>query len=95
MDLSEFSWLMPLACGFFPILLLLLDRQNKRINQLEKQVAQLAELQNLIPHGDAVLTPEIYNAIRTDNKLKAMRLYQELTGANIKQATEWLDGVSK
>ncbi|WP_440904341.1 hypothetical protein ACMZOO_16210 [Catenovulum sp. SX2] len=95
MDSTEFTWLLPLACGFLPVLLLLLDRQNKRISQLEKQVAQLAQLQNLIPHGDAVLTPEIFNAVRSDNKLKAMRLYRELTGANQQQASDWLEALNK
>lgn len=95
MDFAELGWLLPVACGFVAVLVLLLDKQNKRINQLEKQVAQLAELHNLIPHGDAVLTPEIFHAIRTDNKLKAMRLYRELTGADLQQASDWLEGLNK
>lgn len=89
--------------GFFvPALIFLglylhmqLEEYRKRIRFLEVKIDALIKHTG-IEFDDTTLVPlEVHKAIKAGHRLKAIRLYRKITGADLKEASEVVDGLVK
>lgn len=87
---------------FVPALILLgfylymqIDEYRQRIRFLEVKVNALIKHAG-IDFNDTTFVPvEVHNAIKNGHRLKAIRLYREITGVDLKEATEVVDVLLK
>lgn len=89
--------------GFFvPVLIVLgfylytqFEDYRKRIRFLEVKIDALIKHAD-IEFDDTTLVPlEVHNAIKAGHRLKAIRLYRKITGADLKAASAVVDGLVK
>jgi ribosomal protein L7/L12 len=67
---------------------------RQRVEKLERQVAALMQAVGLHDAAEsAAMTPEILDLVRRGDKLKAIRLYREATGAPLKAAKAYIDSL--
>jgi len=79
--------------GFY--LYMQLDEYRQRIRFLEVKINALIKHAG-IEFNDTTFVPvEVYNAIKNGHRLKAIRLYRKITGADLKEATEVVDVLLK
>lgn len=72
-----------------------LDAYRKRIRFLEVKVDALIKHTG-IEFDDSTLVPvEVHQAVKAGHRLKAIRLYRKTTGADLKEASEVVDGLVK
>jgi ribosomal protein L7/L12 len=68
---------------------------RRRVEKLERLVARLMEEMGLERDEelDPGSSPEIVDLIRRGEKLKAIKLYRERTGAGLKEAKEFVESL--
>ena len=67
---------------------------KSRINELEDHVKFLyrrLNIEYMDPNTDPVLSPQIQDALRRGNKIEAIKIYRELTGAGLAEAKTVID----
>ena len=67
---------------------------RSRINELEDRLNFLyrrLNIEYLDPNSDPTLSPQIQAALRRGNKIEAIKIYRELTGAGLAEAKEVID----
>ncbi len=89
--------------GFFvPALIFLglylymqLEDYRKRIRFLEVKIDALIKHTGIEFDDTTVVPLEVHKAIKAGHRLKAIRLYRKITGADLKEASEVVDGLVK
>jgi ribosomal protein L7/L12 len=68
---------------------------RRRVEKLERLVARLMEEVGLERDEelDPGSSPEIVDLVRRDEKLEAIKLYREKTGAGLKEAKEFVESL--
>jgi len=67
---------------------------RSRINELEDRLKLLYRHLNLEytdPDSDPMLSPQIQAALRSGNKIEAIKLYREMTGVGLAEAKAVID----
>lgn len=67
---------------------------RSRVNELEDRIKFLYRKFNIDyvnPGSDPVLSPQIQDALRRGNKIEAIKIYRELTGAGLAEAKDVID----
>ena len=67
---------------------------RSRLNELEDRLKFLYRRLNIDyadPNSDPALSPQIQDALRRGNKIEAIKLYRELTGAGLAEAKGAID----
>lgn len=67
---------------------------RSRINELEdrlKFIYRKLNIEYADPNSDPVLSPQVQEALRRGNKIEAIKIYRELTGAGLAEAKEAID----
>jgi ribosomal protein L7/L12 len=87
--------LFPCLAALYLIFNTQLDTYRKRIRFLEVKVDALIKHTG-IEFNDSTLVPtEVHLAIKAGDRLKAIRLYRNITGADLKEASEVVDDLVK
>lgn len=89
--------------GFFvPVLIFLglylytrLEEYRKRIRFLEVKIDALTKHAGLELNDTTFVPLEVHLAIKAGHRLKAIRLYRKITGADLKKASKVVDGLVK
>ena len=90
-----FGFLVPALIAFGYYLFSQLDEQRKRLRFLEVKMDALIKHTG-IAFDDSTLVPvEVHKAIQAGQRLKAIRLYRQITGAGLKEAADVVDGLTK
>ncbi len=90
-----FGVLFPSMVALYLIVNAQLDSYRKRIRFLEVKVDALIK-HNGIEFDDNTLVPvEVHKAVKAGQRLKAIRLYRNITGAGLIDASEVIDGLVK
>lgn len=80
-------------CGLY--LYLQLEEYRKRIRFLEVKIDALIKHTG-IEFEDTTLVPlEVHKAVKAGHRLKAIRLYRKITGADLKEASRVVDALVK
>ena len=67
---------------------------RSRVNELEDRLKLLYRHLNLEyadPGADPVMSPKIQDALRSGNKIEAIKLYREMTGVGLAEAKDAID----
>ena len=67
---------------------------RSRINELEdrlKFIYRRLNIEYADPNSDPVLSPQIQDALRRGNKIEAIKIYREMTGAGLAEAKDAID----
>jgi ribosomal protein L7/L12 len=67
---------------------------KSRINELEERVQFLYRRLNIDyadPNSEPALAPQVQDALRRGNKIEAIKIYRELTGAGLAEAKQAID----
>ena len=67
---------------------------RSRVNELEDRLKFLYRRLNIEyadPNSDPALSPEIQAALRSGNKIEAIKLYREMTGVGLAEAKQAID----
>lgn len=89
------SFLIPSLVAFGIIFYSQLDLYRKRIRFLEVKVDALIKHTG-IEFDESTLVPvEVHKAIQAGHRLKAIRLYRNITGAGLKESSEVVDALVK
>ena len=67
---------------------------RSRINELEDRLNFLYRRLNIEyadPSSNPVISPQIQDALRRDNKIEAIKIYRELTGVGLAEAKQAID----
>ena len=87
--------LFPCLVALYLIINTQLDTFRKRVRFLEVKVDALIK-QTGIEFDESALVPvEVHQAAKAGQRLKAIRLYRNITGAGLKEAAEVVDGLVK
>ncbi|EIW89231.1 hypothetical protein AGRI_07080 [Alishewanella agri BL06] len=70
-------------------------RYQKRIRYLEITLGALIKLSGIELNDPTFIPPEVRKALDEGHRLKAIRLYRKITGANLKEAIEVVDVLLK
>lgn len=71
-----------------------IQQLRSRVNELEDRIKFLYRKFNIDyvnPGSDPVLSPQIQDALRRGNKIEAIKIYRELTGAGLAEAKDVID----
>ena len=71
-----------------------IQQLRSRVNELEDRLRFLYRRLNIEyadPTRDPVLSPQIQTAIRSGNKIEAIKLYREMTGVGLAEAKQAID----
>ena len=72
---------------------------RSRINELEDRLKFLYQRLGIDyamdPNGNSILSPQIQAALRSGNKIEAIKLYRELTGVGLAEAKDVIDKAEK
>jgi len=69
---------------------------RSRVNELEEKLKMLyrhLNLEYLEAGSDPILSPKVQDAIRSGNKIEAIKIYRELTGLGLAEAKAAIDKV--
>ena len=72
-----------------------IHRLRMRVTQLERQIRALMEragMRYAAPSGDAI-PPEVHELALQGDKISAIKLYRECTGATLKEAKEAVESL--
>jgi hypothetical protein len=64
---------------------------RSRVNELEDRLKFLYRRLNIEyadPNSDPMLSPQIQDALRSGNKIEAIKIYRELTGVGLAEAKQ-------
>jgi ribosomal protein L7/L12 len=90
-----FVFFVPALIVFGLYLYIQLEEYRKRIRFLEVRIDALIKHAG-IEFNDTTFVPvEVHNAIKAGHRLKAIRLYRKITGADLEEASEVVDGLVK
>ena len=90
-----FGFFVPALIAFGFYLFSQLDEYRKRLRFLEVKMDALIKHTG-IAFDDSTLVPvEVHKAIQAGQRLKAIRLYRQITGAGLKEAADVVDGLTK
>ena len=90
-----FGFFVPALIAFGFYLFSQLDEYRKRLRFLEVKMDALIKHTG-IAFDDSTLVPvEVHKAIQAGQRLKAIRLYRQITGAGLKEAADVVDGLIK
>jgi len=67
---------------------------RSRVNELEdrlKFIYRHLGIEYADPNSDPVLAPRIQEALRSGNKIEAIKIYRELTGVGLAEAKQAID----
>lgn len=68
---------------------------RSRVNELEDRLKfiyrRLGIDYTAAPNADPILSPEIQSALRSGNKIEAIKLFRELTGVGLAEAKQAID----
>ena len=67
---------------------------KSRLSELEDKLQFLYRRLNidyLDPNADPALAPQVQDALRRGNKIEAIKIYRELTGAGLAEAKQAID----
>ena len=83
-----------MVVGLF-LLLWQFVQYQKRIRYLEITLGALIKLSGIELNDPTFVPPEVRKALDEGHRLKAIRLYRKITGADLKEATEVVDVLLK
>lgn len=96
MDVLTIAFSSPVLILVCTVLLLLKSMwYEKRIRYLEITLSSLSKLAGVELNDPALVPPEVRKALNDGHRLKAIRLYRKITGANLNDATEVVDVLLK
>jgi ribosomal protein L7/L12 len=68
---------------------------RSRVNELEDRLKYLYQRLGIDysadPNADPVMSPEIQAALRSGNKIEAIKIYREMTGVGLAEAKDVID----
>ncbi|WP_217669184.1 hypothetical protein [Arsukibacterium indicum] len=91
---SDFLFPVLMVVGLF-LLLWESVQYKKRIRYLEITLGALSKLNGIQLNDPTLVPPEVRKALDEGHRLKAIRLYRKITGANLKEASEAVDVLLK
>jgi hypothetical protein len=71
-----------------------------RLDHIEEHLARLAAgigypYERFYPQVGSGMSPEVLQLVYSGNKIAAIKLYRELTGADLREAKRVIDGLSR
>lgn len=67
---------------------------RSRVNELEDRLKFLYRRLNIEyadPNSDPIMSPKIQDALKSGNKIEAIKIYRELTGVGLAEAKDVID----
>ena len=71
-----------------------IQQLRSRVNELEdrlKFIYRRLNIEYADPNSDPALSPQIQDALRSGNKIEAIKIYRELTGVGLAEAKQVID----
>ncbi|MCG9754065.1 hypothetical protein L1D40_02345 [Shewanella insulae] len=87
--------LFPCLVAIYILLHTQLDSYRKRIRFLEVKVDALIKQTGIEIDNSIQVPVEVHNAVKAGHRLKAIRLYRNITGAGLKEASEVVNDLVK
>ncbi|RUO31998.1 hypothetical protein CWE12_03130 [Aliidiomarina sedimenti] len=87
--MAEFPWfLVPVLVALYFLVSMQLGVYRKRIHFLEVKVDALLKRTGIEFDDTSLVPAEVHQAVKAGHRLKAIRLYRKMTGAELKKASE-------
>jgi ribosomal protein L7/L12 len=75
-----------------------IQQLRSRVNELEDRLKLLYKhlhIEYLDPNTDPVMSPKVQEALRSGNKIEAIKIYREMTGVGLAEAKDVIDKAEK
>jgi ribosomal protein L7/L12 len=72
-----------------------MERRAAEISRVEAKIDLLLKQANIEFDPYAHVAPEIVDALRAGEKIKAIKIYRQATGAGLRESKEFVEGVQR
>ncbi len=94
LDFSDFFWIWVIvAISVSSLSVYLQPKDQARLKRLEAKVNLLLKQAGLADQNKVAIPPDVLEALRRGDKIGAIKLYREATGAGLAEAKEQVEAI--